>query len=533
MMAEGPSDVRKRGNPVADPNGMGVIHPFATSNRSFGKLVMSELAEIMMVKQAKVVLCLICINLVVVTFALYWSNSTKSMALTAYTFLAIFDLFCLLTCLLTIWVEQQKPASIFSFGYERFEVLAVFSSTMLSLLSSFFIFKESVERIFQQPEVHTGRLLLGAIVIVIYHMLATYIINNKAFNHVVDASSSSWLQEHMADVSESLCHVVPGLSKMLLPRINPFVLLGFAGGISLVVTHLLIDVYNYYAADTLFAMCIAVMTVGTMFPMAAYSGKILLQTTPSHIIGQLDKCIREASTLDGVLEFRHEHFWTLSFGTLAGSLHVRIRRDANEQMVLAHVTNRLSNIVSKLTIQIFKDDWTTRTSVYQMLANSGIPGNYAAPGSSSPSRGPSPPVPLHEQAPNAPPRPAAANHNTNSIGQNTNPRSVPELQPGLSMNAPLVPNVPNISTVPNFDKSYIPNTVSDYRTNVMNPFLNSPTLKTPAQNYLASSISATANSLHDAGMISPYPNAKIGLQNSTSYNSNNLVNSSSNNVKFK
>ena len=43
------------------------------------------------------------------------------------------------------------------------------------------------------------------------------------------------------------------------------------------------------------------------------------QTTPSHIIGQLDKCIREASTLDGVLEFRHEHFWTVAFGMMVSS----------------------------------------------------------------------------------------------------------------------------------------------------------------------------------------------------------------------
>ena len=32
--------------------------------------------------------------------------------------------------------------------------------------------------------------------------------------------------------------------------------------------------------------------------------------------GQLDKVLREASTLDGVLEFRHEHFWTLAFGKM-------------------------------------------------------------------------------------------------------------------------------------------------------------------------------------------------------------------------
>ncbi|XP_070182227.1 zinc transporter 6-like, partial [Littorina saxatilis] len=92
-------------------------------------------------------------------------------------------------------------------------------------------------------------------------------------------------------------------------------------------------------------------------------------TTPSHILSQLDKLLREASTLDGVLEFRHEHFWTLSFGTLAGSVQVRVRRDADEQLVLAHVFHRLSNLVRVLTIQIFKDDWT-RGSAYAVLGSS-------------------------------------------------------------------------------------------------------------------------------------------------------------------
>ena len=35
--------------------------------------------------------------------------------------------------------------------------------------------------------------------------------------------------------------------------------------------------------------------------------------------------------------FRNEHFWTLTWGVLAGSLDVRVRRDANEQTVLAEV----------------------------------------------------------------------------------------------------------------------------------------------------------------------------------------------------
>lgn len=38
----------------------------------------------------------------------------------------------------------------------------------------------------------------------------------------------------------------------------------------------------------------------------------------------------------------------------AGSVVVRVRRDADEQRVLAHVTDKLTNVVSKLTIQVTK-----------------------------------------------------------------------------------------------------------------------------------------------------------------------------------
>lgn len=86
------------------------------------------------------------------------------------------------------------------------------------------------------------------------------------------------------------------------------------------------------------------------------------------MFAQLDKCLREALTLDGVLEFRHENIWTLGLSDpsrgslsalgdhsgfiLTGSLHVRIRRDANEQMVLAHVRERLAPLVPLLTVQV-------------------------------------------------------------------------------------------------------------------------------------------------------------------------------------
>ncbi|XP_028943066.1 zinc transporter 6 isoform X2 [Antrostomus carolinensis] len=275
-----------------------------------------------------------------------WCSSTNSIALTAYTYLTIFDLFSLVTCLISYWVMMKKPSPVYSFGFERFEVLAVFASTVLAQLGALFILKESAERFLEQPEIHTGRLLVGTFVALFFNLFTMLSIRNKPFAYVSEAASTSWLQEHVADLSRSICGIIPGLSSIFLPRMNPFVLIDIAGALALCITYMLIEINNYFAVDTASAVAIALMTFGTMYPMSVYSGKVLLQTTPPHVIGQLDKLLREA-----------------------GSVHVRIRRDANEQMVLAHVTNRLYTLVSTLTVQIFKDDWIRPTLSSVPIAN--------------------------------------------------------------------------------------------------------------------------------------------------------------------
>uniref|UniRef100_A0AAQ5YUG6 Cation efflux protein transmembrane domain-containing protein n=1 Tax=Amphiprion ocellaris TaxID=80972 RepID=A0AAQ5YUG6_AMPOC len=325
---------------------LGTIHPFRKTHRSiFGKLL-QEFRLVASDRRSWRILLFGTLNLLCTGCLLMWCSSTNSMALTAYTYLTIFDLFSLITCLISSWVTMKKPSQVYSFGFERLEVLAVFASTVLVQLGALFILKES------------GRLLVGTFVALFFNLLTLLSVRNKPFAFVSEAASSSWLQEHVADLSRSLCGIIPGLSSVLLPRMNPFVLINVAGALSLCITYMLIEINNYNAVDTASAVAIALMTFGTMYPMSVYSGKVLLQTTPSHIIGQLDKLLREVSTLDGVLEVRNEHFWTVGFGSLAGSAHVRIRRDANEQLVLAHVTNRLLPLVSTLTVQIFKDDWT-------------------------------------------------------------------------------------------------------------------------------------------------------------------------------
>ncbi|XP_013789857.1 zinc transporter 6-like isoform X2 [Limulus polyphemus] len=357
------------GTEKTDPR---IFKPFGKPQITPFGVLLHGLKPVLQDARGRKILVLGIFNTVCTVILLVWCKTTNSIGLTAYTYLALFDILSLATCLLSLWVEQQKPNVVFTFGYERFEVLSVFASTILAQLSSLFIVKESLERFLQQPEIHLERFLPALALAFFCHLVVCYGMNNRAFNHVTAASGSSWLQEHVAEMSQSICHIIPGLSTFLLPRVNPFVLLGWTGGATLFASHLLIEVYNYSLADTIAAIFIAMMVCVTMFPMSVYSGRILLQTTPSYIIGQLDKCLREASTLDGVLEFRNECFWTLAFGDLSGTVHVRVRRDANEQLVLAHLVDRLSNLVSDLTIQVFKDEWAWSTTTLQVLNESAL-----------------------------------------------------------------------------------------------------------------------------------------------------------------
>jgi zinc transporter 6 len=284
------------------------------------------------------------------------AGQANSMALQAFCSLCIFDLLFIGTALLSAWIIENNNTKVrqkmqsssdntntnsidnptalfiptqtiatFSYGTARFEVLAVFTSTMLSILGAFFILKESIEKYLENETIHTEYLLFASILTSVIHIFVIYFVRNQAFDHVIAASSSSWLQEHVSDMFQSVCHYIPGLSRLLLPRINPLALLCWCGLAILFSDSFLLKMGYGNFVDTLSSLLMAFMTFGTMVPIAIYSGKILLQTTPAPMIGQLDKCLHEASRLDGVLEFRHEHFWALSFGTLVGSLHVRCR----------------------------------------------------------------------------------------------------------------------------------------------------------------------------------------------------------------
>ena len=71
-------------------------------------------------------------------------------ALRAFTYLCAFDLFTLLTYMVSLWLTSQQENrirdSIHTFSQERVEILFVFSSVVVAILGAIFVIKESFLR---------------------------------------------------------------------------------------------------------------------------------------------------------------------------------------------------------------------------------------------------------------------------------------------------------------------------------------------------------------------------------------------------
>ncbi|CAG9535764.1 unnamed protein product [Cercopithifilaria johnstoni] len=279
---------------------------------------------------------------------------TRSLILTAAAWLSVFSFFSLISTVISLSVTQ-KPSANYTYGFARAPVLAVFATTVLTTLAAIFLIKESMEHILENDHhLHpNGLYIFGAIAASVSLEIAAYGVKNQPIQHVLTASSSSSLQEHFADISHAICYILPGLSVLLLPRLNALSLLALLTTIACVITHWFVS--NLWWIDAFATLILSICIFLTMWPLSKYTGRILLQTTPPHIHNQLDRCISEASTIDGVLELRLAHFWQLDFTTMAGTVDVRVRRDADEQLVLALVTEKLSAVISVLTVQIVKD----------------------------------------------------------------------------------------------------------------------------------------------------------------------------------
>ncbi|PRP76515.1 hypothetical protein PROFUN_15089 [Planoprotostelium fungivorum] len=289
-----------------------------------------------------------------------YGTHVGSLGLISAAFHSVFDCLSLVISLTAMVFTKHRPTGKFSYGYDRFEILSSFSNGVFLLFVSLFLLFESIERLGEPEEFHG--IESGPIVFVAFLGLLVNIIGVSFF---YDARVRRQETQRQPARSENVYTILVHIT------------LDAVANLGVILSTWLIS-HGWLLADPLVAIGIIALIGYNALPICARTAKILLQTTPPALKDALERSLREASTIEGVLECRNEHFWTQSHNIHVGSVIVRVGSGVNEQEILQKVHALFDPLVSDFTAE--KNQLSSESGVQRSYISYSNP---SAPGSRS------------------------------------------------------------------------------------------------------------------------------------------------------
>ncbi|KAL7748580.1 hypothetical protein RI367_005991 [Sorochytrium milnesiophthora] len=300
-------------------------------------------------------------HFVVTLLVFAYGHQHESLALQAYAYYMMFDSLGYGSILVSHLLEGQvvRASGMYSFGAQRFEVALGFANALVLMFSGMYALKESLELVLQPPEheeqtIHINLLVPAALLVFNLGGMLRFR-NHSHFLQLLEQAQLGYPKYTQPSNAHSAKSIAEAVSAIFTTdwvsqfRHNLFV----RGHVMMVVTVFVVQVIEIlgqaFVTETLpmvepMAACVqGVIMMWLSYPIAVETGKILLCTTPKGFLSLIDKQTREMSTLEGVLEVRNVHFWCVSFGSYAGTMHVRVRRDADEQQVRSRIHRKLKD----------------------------------------------------------------------------------------------------------------------------------------------------------------------------------------------
>lgn len=244
------------------------------------------------------------------------------------------------------------PDERHTYGYGRSIIICCFAISLIIILSAIFILQEALMKFMMSSksvrEVNKMK------------SVEEILPNGVGF---LFYSVSAFLLRHQSSnpLSSKTPHLYAAFLVFMSGTLHSFA--HFATGF--------VDFFNLpaeisYQASPLFHGLIALIIIDLSKNLFYHSFLVLMQSTPSPLlkvadkrIGEtiIDKMIREASHMEGVLECKSAHFWSINFNDFVGTLHIRAKSDADEQHIISQIHSKFDPIIRHFTAQVEKDHW--------------------------------------------------------------------------------------------------------------------------------------------------------------------------------
>ncbi|CAG5135470.1 unnamed protein product [Candidula unifasciata] len=341
------------------------------TSHSILSVLKSGLRQILEDGDSRKIFYFLVINLCFTFVELLYGVWTNSLGLISDGFHMLFDCSALVMGLYASIMVRWKATRIFSYGFDRVEVLSGFINGLFLVVIAIFVFAEALGRLFEPPEVKTERLLTVSVLGLLVNLVGIFVFQSSlshghshggghghshggghghshggghghSHGSSQDTCSTSGHSHHNTNMEGVFLHVVADTM----------------GSVGVIVSTLLIESFGWNIADPICSLFIATMIFLSVIPLLKETVSILLLRSPSEYEETIIAALEKILAVEGVLSYREPHFWYHTATKVYGMIHVQAWPLAQEQRIIAQVTSLLKEAgVLSVTVQVEKQSY--------------------------------------------------------------------------------------------------------------------------------------------------------------------------------
>ena len=264
------------------------------------------------------------ITAVILLLEFFGGLATNSLALLSDAGHMLSDVSSLVFSLLAMWLAAKPPTADKHYGYSRVEILAALLNGVTLFVIAGLILYEAYHRFLAPEPVNSLQMMVIAVIGLLANLL------------------SAWALLHQGDVQ----------SNINMRSAYLHVLGDALGSVGAIAAGLLMYFGNWYLADPLISVFVALLILKGAWGVVRQAVHILMEGTPPTINARQVQA--QLEQIDGVLNVHDLRIWTITSGIHSLSCHLLVDERADSQAVLqlasSHIRGDLG--VRYATVQI-------------------------------------------------------------------------------------------------------------------------------------------------------------------------------------
>jgi len=204
----------------------------------------------------------------------------------------------------------RASTSSHTFGLYRLEILAAFVNALLLFAVAIWVLIEAVRRLFDEPEVLSGPMLVVAVLGLIVNLIAFALLREGS--------------------KESL-NIEGAYLEVLADAV---------GSVGVILAAVLIAAFDWRWADPVIAAAIGLWILPRTYRLGRQAVRVLLQAAPAHV--DLDRLSGDLTDIEGVVDVHDLHVWTLTSEMEAASAHLMVGEGTDGHGVLDQARHLLT-----------------------------------------------------------------------------------------------------------------------------------------------------------------------------------------------